>query len=78
MRALLVGDVDDARGFALAGVETRVAVEAREVERALAEAARAEPPVGLVIVSAGAAALAPRTVAALAARGEPPAVVVLP
>lgn len=76
MRVVLLGTVDDVRGFALAGVPGVVVTERRELEAGLRAAADAGA--GLVLVSAATAALAPAAVAALAGRDGGPAVLVLP
>lgn len=78
MRVLLLGAGDDARGFALAGCETRALVTRREVELALVKIADEARPVGLVLVTAEVAALAPRALRAAAERPNGPPLVVLP
>lgn len=71
MKLLLLGTPQDARGFALAGVEARVCGCAAELEKALQEAERA--PAAMVAVSAAVAELAPSAV-----RAYPGALIVLP
>jgi vacuolar-type H+-ATPase subunit F/Vma7 len=59
MRALLLGNEDDARGFGLAGVDARVCRDRAALEAELARLRREQPGVGLLLVSADVAALAP-------------------
>jgi vacuolar-type H+-ATPase subunit F/Vma7 len=78
MRVLVLGTVDDARGFGLAGALARAPSNRREVEAALARVAEERPPVGLVIVSAEVAALSPRAIRAFAERPGAVPFLVLP
>jgi vacuolar-type H+-ATPase subunit F/Vma7 len=78
MRVLVLGSRDDARGFALAGAVTRAPRDRRELVAALARVMDERPPVGLVLVSAAIAELAPRAVEAFAAKEGAPPILVLP
>jgi vacuolar-type H+-ATPase subunit F/Vma7 len=74
MRVLVLGNADDARGFALAGATAIAPKSRRELETALAHAT----DVGLVLLSAEIAALAPRAVRAFVERPFAPPLLVLP
>jgi vacuolar-type H+-ATPase subunit F/Vma7 len=73
----LVGDAGDALALSLAGIESVVARNRREAERALA-AAEAESGIGLLLVSASIDELRPRALERIRRRGGLPALVVLP
>jgi vacuolar-type H+-ATPase subunit F/Vma7 len=78
VRILVLGDAEDVRGFALAGVEGRVAEDA-ETARAVLERGDGEGrPVGLLLLSERIARLLPREVDRLVRSERPPAVLVLP
>ncbi len=76
MRVVVLGTADDARGFALAGTDAELVGDGRALEGALGRL-QEERAVGLVIVSAEAAALAPTAVRAFAARPAAPPLLVL-
>lgn len=78
MRVLVLGSVDDARGFGLAGTAARTPRDRRALEAELAHAGDQRPPVGLVLVSAEVAALSPRAVRAFAETPGAPPLLVLP
>lgn len=78
MKIIVLGDPDDARGFALAGGHGRSCGDPGQLETALAEAAGPEAAVGIVVLSAPVAALSPVAVAAARGRADGPIVLVLP
>ena len=78
MRLVLLGDADDVRGFALAGVEGRVCHDRGTAESALAQIAAPGAEVGLVLISATVAGLASRALERLGRQEGSPAVVILP
>jgi vacuolar-type H+-ATPase subunit F/Vma7 len=75
MTLAVLGDVADARGFRLAGVESRVCRTRDQVARATAALADG---VGVVLVSASVYRLAPSEIDALRDRPRWPIVVMLP
>jgi vacuolar-type H+-ATPase subunit F/Vma7 len=77
MRALVLGDEDDARGFALAGVEARACRNASELLAAL-ERATSDADVGLIVVAAAVAALDPPAIGRARARAGSALLLVLP
>ena len=77
MRLVLLGNLDDARGFRLAGVETIVCRTRDDVDRAVA-GLLAEGNVGAVLVSEAVYRLAPGVLTALQDRPQWPIVLVLP
>jgi len=77
VNAVLLGDREDARGFALAGWGALPCRDARELESAL-ERLGAGGELALVLVSPAVAALAPRALEAFRARAGAPVVLVLP
>jgi vacuolar-type H+-ATPase subunit F/Vma7 len=77
VNAVLLGDVQDARGFALAGFAAVPCGDVREAESALRRVAAA-PDLALVLVSPGVAALVPEALDAFRARAAAPVVLVLP
>jgi hypothetical protein len=77
MSAVLLGDGEDARGFALAGVAAVPCGDARALESELGRLAAAHG-LELVLVSAAVAALAPRALEAFRGRPAGPVVLVLP
>jgi len=77
MKIALVGDPDDARGFALAGVRTYVPDSAADARHVLAELARS-PSIGLVLISAAVASLVPDVVDAHLRAVAHPAFLVVP
>lgn len=79
MKISVVGSREDVGGFGLAGLPGRVAEVGPEVDAALRAAASGdEEPTGFLLVSAGAARLAPELFEALARREGAPAVLALP
>ena len=78
MKIVVLGDPDDVRGFALAGAYGRACGDPGELETALAEAVGPEAAVGIVVLSASVAALAPAAVAAARGRADGPIILVLP
>lgn len=74
MKPLVIGDADDALGFAVAGVTNVICNSKRDVEAAIA---RTDPSDTIFILSAAAADLVPDTVAQWRA-GRGPMHVVLP
>ena len=76
MRLVVVGDLADVTGFALAGIPGIVCVSEPEARAALDGAAKQRG--GVVVVSAAVAALAPAAVEAARARREGPLVLILP
>jgi vacuolar-type H+-ATPase subunit F/Vma7 len=77
VNAVVLGGADDARGFALCGWPTRACRDASELTAALA-ALRGRRDLALVLLSAPAAALAPRAVEAFRAAAARTVVLVLP
>jgi vacuolar-type H+-ATPase subunit F/Vma7 len=59
VKALVIGDADDALGFAVAGIANRICHSKRDVEAAIA---RSDPSDTIVILSASAADLVPETI----------------
>jgi vacuolar-type H+-ATPase subunit F/Vma7 len=78
MRVLVLGTIDDARGFGLAGALVRAPRDGRDLEAALARAPDERPTVGLVLVSAEVAALSPRAIRAFVDRPGAVPLLVLP
>ena len=72
---LVLGDADDARGFALVGAKTRRCATREDVVRALRAM---DPDTSIVVFSRKAAALAPAEVDALVAAARGPIAIVLP
>jgi hypothetical protein len=77
MNAVLLGDREDARGFALAGGAAGAGDDARGREAELRPPG-ALPELALVLVSPAVAALAPRALEAFRGRAGAPVVLVLP
>ena len=77
MSAVLLGDREDARGFALAGVAAVPCGDARALESELGRLATAHD-LALVLLSPAVAALAPRALEAFRRRTPAPVVLVLP
>jgi vacuolar-type H+-ATPase subunit F/Vma7 len=77
MRALVLGDEDDARGFALAGVEACACRDASALKAAL-ERAGSDADVGLIVVAAGVAELDPQAIESARARAGSVLLLVLP
>jgi len=79
VKIAVVGSAEDVGGFALAGLPGRLAETGPVVEDALrAAAAGEEDATGFLLVSSGAARLAPAALEALAMREGPPVVLALP
>jgi len=78
VKIVLLGDADDVRGFALAGVEGHVCHDQGAAESALAQIARHAAEVGLVLVSPAVAGLASHALERLYRQEEGPAVLMLP
>ena len=72
MKALVIGDADDALGFAVAGIPNVICNSKRDVERAIGGA-----PDSVLIISASAADMIPDTIAQWRT-GRGPMHVVLP
>ncbi len=77
MRIVALGELDEARGFALAGVETMSCLTPREAEARLS-ALGSDPTVGLVLVSASVDEMAPGAVARIRSQRRAPVILVLP
>ncbi len=78
MKIVLLGDADDVRGFALAGVDGHVCQDRGAVESALARIGAHAAEMGLVLISAAVAGLASRAIERLRAQEGSPAVIILP
>ena len=79
MKIEVVGSAEDVAGFALAGLPGRVAETGKDVEAALRAAVAGDgEPAGFLLVSAGAARLAPDLFDALEERDAAPVVLSLP
>lgn len=78
MRIVVLGNAEDVRGFALAGVHGQVCRDARQAEANLAHIAAHAAEVGLLLISSSVARLAMRTVERLREREGGPTVIVLP
>jgi vacuolar-type H+-ATPase subunit F/Vma7 len=78
VRIIVLGDADDVRGFALAGVEGHVCQDLGAAESTLAQIGAQVGEVGLVLISAAVAGLASRAVERLRRQEGSPAVVILP
>ena len=76
MRMVVIGDLADVTGFALAGVPGIVCATAAEVQAAIDGAFRRHD--GVVMVSASVAAAAPAAIDAARARRTGPLILVLP
>jgi vacuolar-type H+-ATPase subunit F/Vma7 len=77
MNAAVLGSADDARGFGLCGWPARACRDVGELTAALA-ALRERRDLALLLLSADAAALAPRAVEAFRAAAPATVVLVLP
>ena len=79
MKLVLLADVDDDRGFRLAGVDSTRCRTRLDIERAVADLVRhGEGELGVVLVSESVYQLAPRVIDALRETARWPLVVVLP
>jgi len=78
VRIVVLGDADDVRGFALAGVEGQVCQDLGAAESALAQIGARAGEVGLLLISAAVAGFAPSAVERLRRQEGGPAVVILP
>ena len=77
MKLMVIGHTDAVRGFALVGVQGRVAATAEEVNAALDEALR-DAGIGIILITDAAAALVRERVNRLAARTAIPLVMQIP
>ena len=78
MTLVLLGDADDARGFRLAGVESRVCRTRGDVDRAIADLFDGGGQTGVVLVSEPVYRIAPDAIAPLMDRPRWPILAVLP
>ncbi len=78
MRIFLLGTPRDVRGFALAGLDGRIAPDAESARRELDRIRGQEEEVGLLILSEPVARWLRPELASLTASGLPPAVILLP
>jgi vacuolar-type H+-ATPase subunit F/Vma7 len=77
MHVRLIGDVHDATGFSLAGVESEECHTRAEAVSAL-DAARHDPGVAIIVVSPGIAALAADVIDQMLEAARLPITIVLP
>lgn len=77
MKLMVIGHADAVRGFALVGVQGRIAATAEEVNTALDEALR-DASIGIILITDDAAALVRQRVDRLAARTAVPLVMQIP
>jgi vacuolar-type H+-ATPase subunit F/Vma7 len=77
MRVAIVGDADEVRGFALAGVEPIVCEDGTTTAEML-ERLEEDRDLGVIVITAHTARLAPRQVAHLQERVAPPVPCLLP
>lgn len=78
MRIVAVGQPDEVRGFALAGVETAPCRTAQEADRVLSTLVADDSQVGVIVVSAWANQAVAGSVARARERRDAPVVIVLP
>ncbi|HSC27874.1 MAG TPA: V-type ATP synthase subunit F [Vicinamibacterales bacterium] len=77
MSVFVAGTFEDVVGFGLVGAKGAVCETAAEVRAAL-KAARTDPEVAIVLISAGPSRLAPHDVEAASIAHDAPIVIVLP
>ena len=77
MKLMVIGHTDAVRGFALVGVQGRVAATVEEVNTALDEALR-DASIGIILITDDAAALVRERMNRLAARAAVPLVMQIP